>query len=363
LRAHLFRNTIVIMIKASAFLVAAALTMPVLPVAAQTLASSSARIETEEALAQLLKKVDPTVPPQAVAAQAGGNVTVDIIIGFKGAVENATFVAGAAELRTAALDAVKQWTFKPFVRNGAPVRVRALVSVQFPDPKADAAHRASYARNSGASAAAQNRTMRMVGTVPCLCPGTAEMSDDVLRKMAAAIPGHVGAWLIEAFDAESLAAVYHAPLSTAQAFRIGLMSGLKRGGPPALPGSDEWGVAPIASQHWLQVSPPGMARPGTNMWDANAPWPIIVNWELNKGPISDLETVALVTFVHGEGARAAATTVTVGRLQSVQPWRIVQITSERGGFIVELQEALGERRQQHAFVKKTGVGWQVMWVE
>jgi len=357
------------MFKATAFLVAAAVSIAA-PAAAQTAqppAQTSVRIETEMAMDLLLKKVDPVVPPEAIAARAGGNVTVQITIGLKGTVEEATFVAGANELRLAALDAVKQWTFKPLEKGGVPVRARALVEVPFPDPKADAEHREAYALKSGAAAAAalaERRIIRMVGTIPCLCPPTADMTDDELRKMAAAIPPHLGAWLIEAFDADSLAAVYHAPANTSQPFRIGVLSGLKRGGPPAPPGSGDWALTPITGQHWLQVSPPGMGRPGTNMSSPDTPWPIIVNWELNKGPISAIDTVALVMFVHGEGARTAKSTSSTVRLKAdVQPWQIVQITEEKGGVIVELQEALGERRKQHAFLKKAAVGWSLVWVE
>jgi protein TonB len=40
-------------------------------------------------------------------------------------------VSGPALLRQAALDAVKQWLYRPYLLNGQPVEVETAVSVEF----------------------------------------------------------------------------------------------------------------------------------------------------------------------------------------------------------------------------------------
>jgi TonB family protein len=95
------------------------------------------RVDMNEALRQIAKRVDPVVPPEAAAAQIGGLVVVEATIRATGTVGEVRVLAGERVLHQAAIDAVKQWTFKPFLRNGKPSPVLAILDLTFPDPKAD----------------------------------------------------------------------------------------------------------------------------------------------------------------------------------------------------------------------------------
>ena len=60
---------------------------------------------------------------------------VKILVSETGDVESAEIVSGDPILAKSAMDAVKKWTFKPFIKNGKPVRVstRLPVDLAFSD--------------------------------------------------------------------------------------------------------------------------------------------------------------------------------------------------------------------------------------
>ena len=60
-----------------------------------------------------------------------GDVLVRIHISETGDVESAELVSGSPPLSGAALDAAKQWKFKPFLRSGKPTKVSTVLPVQF----------------------------------------------------------------------------------------------------------------------------------------------------------------------------------------------------------------------------------------
>ena len=78
---------------------------------------------------QMLHKVTPVYPLEAKKARIQGKVELDAIIGKTGEVENLKVVSGPAALQQSSLDAVRQWTYKPFLLNGEPVEVRTTISV------------------------------------------------------------------------------------------------------------------------------------------------------------------------------------------------------------------------------------------
>jgi len=106
----------------------------VLGLAGIAFAQGVARVDTAHAMKQIVKQVEPIVPPAAAAAKIGGLVVADIIVRINGTVESVTILTGARELHQAAADAIKQWTFKPFLQQGRPARVMTIVEVSFPDP-------------------------------------------------------------------------------------------------------------------------------------------------------------------------------------------------------------------------------------
>lgn len=81
--------------------------------------------------ANLLIKVNPSYPPDAKAAHIQGIVRMTVTIGKDGTVQNIDLVSGDATLAQSAMDAVKQWVYKPTLLNGNPVEVITTVDVNY----------------------------------------------------------------------------------------------------------------------------------------------------------------------------------------------------------------------------------------
>jgi TonB family protein len=79
----------------------------------------------------LLKRVQPQYPAVARAAHVQGAVVLHAIIAEDGTVESLEAVSGPEILRAAAVDAVKQWVYKPYLLNGKPRRVDTTITVNF----------------------------------------------------------------------------------------------------------------------------------------------------------------------------------------------------------------------------------------
>jgi protein TonB len=73
----------------------------------------------------------PVYPPIAKAAHVGGSVVLHAIISKGGTIENLTAVSGPAMLQGAAIDAVRQWRYKPYLLNGDPTEVDTTITVNF----------------------------------------------------------------------------------------------------------------------------------------------------------------------------------------------------------------------------------------
>ena len=78
-----------------------------------------------------LKKPQPAYPPIAKAAKASGPVQVQITVSEEGKVVDATVISGHPLLRDSALEAAKQWEFKPVELSGAPVKVQGVLTFNF----------------------------------------------------------------------------------------------------------------------------------------------------------------------------------------------------------------------------------------
>lgn len=91
------------------------------------------RIRVESAVAQqyLVSQIQPVYPPLAVQARIQGKVRFDAIIGKDGRVVNMTVQSGHPLLVPAAIEAVKQWVYRPTILNGNPVEVVTNVEVPF----------------------------------------------------------------------------------------------------------------------------------------------------------------------------------------------------------------------------------------
>lgn len=88
-------------------------------------------ISSGVAIGLLIHKVIPDYPPIPKTIHLEGTVVLQATISKGGAIENLRVVSGPALLQQAALDAVKQWQYKPYLLNGEPVEVETTVNVEF----------------------------------------------------------------------------------------------------------------------------------------------------------------------------------------------------------------------------------------
>jgi periplasmic protein TonB len=79
----------------------------------------------------LIYKVQPVYPAMARAARVQGAVPLRAIISRSGAIENLQVVGGHPLLVKAAIDAVRQWRYRPYILNGQPIEVETQVTVNF----------------------------------------------------------------------------------------------------------------------------------------------------------------------------------------------------------------------------------------
>ncbi|MGA2388341.1 MAG: TonB family protein [Candidatus Sulfotelmatobacter sp.] len=79
----------------------------------------------------LVRKVNPVYPPLARQARISGTVVLRAVIGKDGSIQNLSLVSGHPMLAPAAIDAVKQWKYKPYLLNGEPVEVDTEIQVNF----------------------------------------------------------------------------------------------------------------------------------------------------------------------------------------------------------------------------------------
>ena len=79
----------------------------------------------------LVSEVKPIYPPIAKAARQSGTVVLHALISKTGTIEDLKVVSGNAMLQSAALDAVRQWRYRPYMLNGDPVEVDTTINVVF----------------------------------------------------------------------------------------------------------------------------------------------------------------------------------------------------------------------------------------
>jgi len=89
------------------------------------------RVSQGVAEAHILHKVQPHYPEAAKAQHIQGDVILGFAIDRTGHVANLHFVQGDILLGEAALDAVKQWIYKPYLLNGEPVEVETTAKISF----------------------------------------------------------------------------------------------------------------------------------------------------------------------------------------------------------------------------------------
>lgn len=80
---------------------------------------------------QLLAPIRPQYPPIALQARIQGAVLVDATISTKGRIENIRVLSGPPMLIPAAVDAIRQARYRPFLLNGRPVEVQTTIRIVF----------------------------------------------------------------------------------------------------------------------------------------------------------------------------------------------------------------------------------------
>jgi periplasmic protein TonB len=104
------------------------------PQAAIQQISEPVAISEEAARTMLLHSVEPIYPPEGLAQKLHGPVVLQAVIGRDGGVEDLKFVRGYFILGRAAIAAVKQWRFQPYVLNGRPAATQTVITVNFAAP-------------------------------------------------------------------------------------------------------------------------------------------------------------------------------------------------------------------------------------
>jgi protein TonB len=79
----------------------------------------------------LIKRVQPKYPPAALAVRAQGAVQIEATINKEGNVTNLKVLSGDPVLARAALEAVRQWRYKPYYLDGDPVEIQTQITVNF----------------------------------------------------------------------------------------------------------------------------------------------------------------------------------------------------------------------------------------
>jgi TonB family protein len=82
--------------------------------------------------AHLLTTVAPDPPKTPIGLCSSAVVTLDVVVEKDGSVGTVKVSGGYEDLQDSAAKAVKQWTYRPYLLNGAPARVETTVMVLYP---------------------------------------------------------------------------------------------------------------------------------------------------------------------------------------------------------------------------------------
>jgi periplasmic protein TonB len=102
------------------------------PVAVPKVATPQ-RVRVSQGVTQglLTKRIQPAYPPLARQARIQGQVVLQAEISKDGSIQNLRLISGHPMLAPAAIEAVKQWKYKPYYLNGEPVEVETQITVNF----------------------------------------------------------------------------------------------------------------------------------------------------------------------------------------------------------------------------------------
>jgi protein TonB len=105
--------------------------MPVLAKPPEPAPVKRIRVASRVAEANLIHDVPPLYPPEAGRERIGGTVVLMAVIGKDGSVLDVQVESGLPLLAQAAMEAVKQWRYKPYLSNGEPVEIDSRITINF----------------------------------------------------------------------------------------------------------------------------------------------------------------------------------------------------------------------------------------
>jgi len=79
----------------------------------------------------LIRRVQPEYPALAKQARIQGTVVLRAVINREGAIQDLQVISGHPLLVQAAINAVRQWRYRPYYLNDQPVEVETQVMVNF----------------------------------------------------------------------------------------------------------------------------------------------------------------------------------------------------------------------------------------
>lgn len=104
---------------------------PATPPHLEPVRSKSPVVISHLAEGMLIMRVDPIYPRMASLANIQGAVQLHAIIAKDGTIQSLSVMNGAPMLAAAAIDAVRQWRYKPYLLNGEAVEVETTITVNF----------------------------------------------------------------------------------------------------------------------------------------------------------------------------------------------------------------------------------------
>jgi periplasmic protein TonB len=79
----------------------------------------------------IIYRVQPAYPPIARLARVQGTVELRAIVSKAGTIENLVVVSGPPTLVKSAIEAVRQWRYRPYLLNNEPIEVETEITVNF----------------------------------------------------------------------------------------------------------------------------------------------------------------------------------------------------------------------------------------
>jgi TonB family protein len=98
----------------------------------QVATNAGERVRLSPDTAQVLARpVEPNYPMLAKQMKVQGSVILQALIGKEGSIQDLRVLSGPAILSTAAMDAVRQWRFRPYYQSGQAIETEARITVNF----------------------------------------------------------------------------------------------------------------------------------------------------------------------------------------------------------------------------------------